>query len=136
MALLWTSMPWEGPLPWQKTAMDLVVHWMEATGSLANIPPDLADTLAREPHLTVLAGAGFELLGSYEFTAPHSWTIESLAGFAYSTSVLSRAALGKHVKDFEKDLRGRLLSIQPSGIFEESVKFRYDLAVSAAARAV
>lgn len=129
IALLWTSMPWEGSLPWQKTAMDLVVHWMEVTGSLANIPSDLAETLAREPHLTVLAGAGFELLGSYEFTAPHTWTIESLTGFAYSTSILSRSALGDRFHDFENDLRDRLLSMQPSGIFEESVSFKYDLAI-------
>jgi len=71
IALLWTSMPWQGAAPWQKAAMEVVVHWMEVTGSLQNIPLKLADTLTQEPHLTVLASAGLTVIGTYEFTAPH-----------------------------------------------------------------
>jgi hypothetical protein len=128
VALLWTSMPWQGPVPWQKAAMELVLHWMEVTGSLQNIPSNLADTLSEEPHLAVLARAGLTVIGSYEFTAPHTWTPETLAGFAHSTSILSRTALGAHVEAFECDLRDRLLGIQPDGNFEETVRFTYDLA--------
>ena len=129
IALLWTSMPWQGSVPWQKAAMDLVVHWMEVTGSRDNIPPDLADTLAQAPHLTVLAGAGLTVIGTYEFRASHTWALETLAGFAHSTSILSRSALGDHAEAFERDLRDRLLAVQPNGNFEESVTFTYDLAV-------
>jgi ubiquinone/menaquinone biosynthesis C-methylase UbiE len=128
VALLWTSMPWQGPAPWQKVAMELVVHWMEVTGSLQNIPSNLADTLTQQPHLTVLASAGLTVIGSYEFAAPHIWTPETLAGFAHSTSILSRTALGDHVEAFEHDLRDRLLGVQPGGNFEETVSFTYDLA--------
>ena len=77
----------------------------------------------------MLANAGLTLIGTYEFTAPHTWTLEALAGFAHSTSVLSRSALGSHVEASECDLRDRLLAIQPAGNFEESVSFTYDLAV-------
>ncbi len=129
LALLWTSMPWEGSAAWQKAAMELVVHWMDAAGSLRNIPADLADALAREPHLDVLAAAGFSTVGTYRFTAPRTWTPETLAGFAHSTSVLSRSALGERVEAFEQDLRDRLLAVQPDGVFHETVGFTYDLAV-------
>jgi len=129
IALLWTSMPWQGPAPWQKAAMDLVVHWMNVTGSRDNIPPDLAETLSQAPNLTVLASAGLTVIGTYEFTVPQIWTLEALAGFAHSTSVLSRSALGGHVQAFERDLQDRLLAAEPNGHFEESVSFRYDLAV-------
>ena len=129
IALLWTSMPWQGPAPWQKAAMDLIVHWMQVTGSRENIPADLAETLTQAPHLTVLAGAGLTVIGTYEFRVPHIWTVESVAGLAHSTSILSRSALGDHVEAFERDLRDRLLAVQPDGHFEESVSFTYDLAV-------
>jgi SAM-dependent methyltransferase len=129
IALLWTSMPWQGPAPWQKAALDLVVHWMQVTGSRDNIPPDLAETLVQAPNITVLASAGLTVIGTFEFTAPHIWTLETLAGFAHSTSILSRSALGDHVEAFERDLRDRLLAVQPNGNFEEPVSFTYDLAV-------
>jgi SAM-dependent methyltransferase len=129
LALLWTSMPWQGPAPWQKAAMDLVVHWMNVTGSRDNIPPDLAGTLSQAPNLTLLAGAGLTVIGTYEFTAPHIWTLEALAGFAHSTSILSRSALGDHIQAFERDLRDRLLAAEPNGHFEETVSFTYDLAI-------
>ena len=129
IALLWTSMPWQGPAPWQKAAMEWVVHWMQVTGSIENIPPDLAETLNEAPHPTVLASAGLTVIGTYEFMTPHIWTLETLAGFAHSTSVLSRSALGDHVEAFERDLRDRLLAAQPDANFEEAVSFTYDLAV-------
>lgn len=131
IALLWTTMPWQGSAPWQKAAMDLVVDWMQASGSLENIPSSLAETIAKTPHLAVLAEAGLDVIGTYEFTASHSWTLETLAGFAYSTSILSPSALGAHREAFEHDLRDRLLSVRPDGTFEETVSFTYDLAVKA-----
>ena len=129
IALLWTSMPWQGSASWQKAALELVAHWMQVTGSRENIPSNLAESLTQAPNLTVLADAGLSVMSTYEFRAPRSWTLETLAGFAHSTSILSRAALGNHVEAFERDLHNRLLSVQPDGNFEESVSFAYDLAV-------
>ena len=63
-----------GPAPWQKAALDLVVRWMQVTGSRENIPSNLAETLTQAPNLTVLASAGLTVVGTYEFTAPHIWT--------------------------------------------------------------
>jgi SAM-dependent methyltransferase len=129
IALLWTSMPWQGPAPWQKAASDVVAHWMQVSGSRDNIPPGLAETLTQAPNITVLANAGLTIVGTYEFRVPHIWTLEALAGFAHSTSVLSLSALGHHVEAFERDLRERLLALQPNGNFEEPVSFAYDLAL-------
>jgi hypothetical protein len=109
--------------------LELVVHWMQVTGSRDNIPSNLEETMIRAPNLTVLADAGLTVIGTYEFRVPHIWTVESVAGLAHSTSILSRSALGDHVEAFERDLRDRLLAVQPDGNFEESVSFTYDLAV-------
>lgn len=129
VALLWTSMPWEGDAPWQEAVLEWAKHWMQVTGSIDNIPASLEGELAETPNLAVLAGAGFTAIGTYEFAAPHTWTLESLVGFAHSTSILSRVAVGTHLDAFERDLRDRLLAVQPDGRFEEEVGFRYDLAV-------
>lgn len=129
IALLWTSMPWQGPAPWQEAALEWATHWMQATGSVDNIPAALEAALIEAPHLTVLADAGFDVIGTFEFLVPHTWTLESLVGFAHSTSILSRPVLGDHVDAFADDLRERLLAVQPGGVFLESVRFSYDLAV-------
>ena len=118
-----------GPARWQKAASELVVHWMHVTGSHENIPSNLAETLTQAPNLTVLTDAGLTVIGTYEFTAPRLWTLETLAGFAHSTSILSLSALAHQVEAFECDLRDRLLAVQPDGNFKESVSFTYDLAV-------
>ena len=81
-----------------------------------------------EPHTTVLASAGFEIVGEFEFTTPHEWTVETLTGFMYATSFLSQPALGRHVPAFERDLRTRLLAVEPDGVFREQTTFSYMLA--------
>ena len=53
----------------------------------------------------MLTDAGFRSLGTRDYSVSHEWTAESLIGHAYSTSVLSRAALGDAAADFEADLR-------------------------------
>lgn len=128
IALLSTSMPWGGSVPWQQTALELLLHWTEVADSLANIPPDLEQAMTQAPNTTVLSDAGFALVGDYEFVLPYVWTLDTLTGFAFSTSILSRAALGDHVAAFERDLKDRLLAVQPDGKFEECVSFKYELA--------
>jgi hypothetical protein len=84
--------------------------------------------MTQAPNATVLADAGLEVVGIYEFQVPYVWSLETLAGFAYSTSILSRPALGEHVEAFECDLHDRLLAIHPDGRFEEPAWFKYELA--------
>ena len=50
------------------------------------------------------------------------------AGFALSTSVLSRAVLGGRAGDFAADLRRELHASQPDGRFRQTIDFACDLA--------
>jgi len=84
--------------------------------------------LAAAPHAAVLTEAGFAIIGEHDFPTPHAWTIERLNGFLYSTSVLSKIALGSHVPAFEQDLRDRLLQVAPDNVFHDSIGFHYTLA--------
>ncbi|HET9058841.1 MAG TPA: hypothetical protein VFN61_02885, partial [Acidimicrobiales bacterium] len=127
-ALLWTSMPWQGPAPWQTAAMETIRHWMDVTGSLRNIPADLEQSVRDDPHTAVLARAGFDVVGSHEIRVPRTWSAETLVGFAHSTSIFSRAALGEYAGRFEEDFAARLLALHPGNNFVEEVRFSYDLA--------
>ena len=76
-------------------------------------------------------GSGEPLIvGDFGFTTPSEWSVEQLTGFVYSTSVLSQPALGRDVEAFERDLRARLLDVEPDGIFREELSFSYTLARS------
>ena len=71
------------------------------------------------------------IVGDFDFPTPHEWTVEQLTGFMYSTSVFSQDALGSNVQAFERDLRARLLDVEPEGVFREEIDFSYTLASKA-----
>jgi SAM-dependent methyltransferase len=128
LALLWSSTPWTGPRDWQRVLGTVVLHWTHVAGAADRVPPGLDAVLAAEPNLAVLAAAGFTDLGRFECPTMHRWTVDTLAGLLYSTSILSRIALGDHAEPFERDLRERLLSVNPDGVFEEEISFACELA--------
>lgn len=128
LALLWSSTPVEGVAPWQLALSEIFVEWMGRAGVDDRIPPQLQEHLARHPHVEVLEDAGFVDIERDEFAMAHDWSVESLIGFLYSTSVLSRIALGAQAPAFERDVEERLLAIEPSGIFRDEASFAVDLA--------
>jgi len=126
LALLWSNTPWTGCHQWQATLKDAVHRWTRKVTE--RVPANLDQHLAEDPHTDVLASAGFTIVGEFDFATPHEWTVEQLTGFMYSTSFLSQDALGPNVLTFERDLRARLLDVEPEGIFREEIDFSYTLA--------
>jgi hypothetical protein len=82
----------------------------------------------RDSHEQVLRRSRLHYSGRFEFTVPQTWTLESLAGFVYSTSFLGREVLGEMLPAFEQDLAQRLLACQPDGSFELQARYAYELA--------
>ena len=128
LALLWSGVPWLGTAEWHGVFADVIWRWTRATGAADRIPPALEETLSEASNTSVLASAGFTIVGRFDFWVAHEWSVESLAGFMYSTSFLSREALGPQRQAFEDDLRERLLAVEPRGIFCEDISFSYELA--------
>jgi ubiquinone/menaquinone biosynthesis C-methylase UbiE len=128
LALLWCNSPWDGSLMWQRVMADTLDRWTRKAAATERVPANLNERLAEEPHTNVLASAGFTVVGAFEFEIPYEWSVEKLTGFMYSTSVLSQPALGRNVEAFEKDLRERLLAVEPEGVFREDISFSYTLA--------
>lgn len=51
------------------------------------------------------------------------WSIDQIIGYLFSTSYASKAVLGEKAKDFECDMRERLVRLQPDGYFEKIVQY-------------
>ena len=90
LALLWTSNVLEGSSQWQSTLDGCVRDWVERLDTADRVPATWASDIERLPHSTVLTHAGFEIVGRYEFTSSHDWSLAGLIGLLYSTSYFPR----------------------------------------------
>jgi len=116
LALLWGGSPWDGgDAPWQQAMTATQHRWMTWTGSASRVPARHDQQRELHPDPPILEAAGFQLACRYEFPVDHDWTADSLVGFYFSTSVLSREALGGAAGDFEADLRRELLACERFG---------------------
>jgi ubiquinone/menaquinone biosynthesis C-methylase UbiE len=128
LALAWGGTPWEGKAPWQKAMSATLEQWMTRVEAHGRIPPEYGRVRREHPDLAILHESGFRLVGYYQFPAACEWTPEALTGFVFSTSVLSREALGGLAPDFEEDLRRVLHACEPTGRLPQITGFAYDLA--------
>jgi ubiquinone/menaquinone biosynthesis C-methylase UbiE len=129
LALLYSGEnPWLGEAPWQRAMAEVVNHWMTRSGGHDRIPQGYEQDRRERPDRTVLAEAGFEVLGEHQFPTDHAWTIETITGLLFSTAVLSRAALGDQAKDLAADLRRELRDFETAGGLPETIGFVYELA--------
>ncbi len=120
VAALGGGNPWQDRRePWQHRFKEVWDRWVPAGVAAAH-------PTARQPVLTsgqIFAGAGFEDVTEDAFSVLHVWTVESLLGHAYSTSVLSREALGEQAGAFAADLRRTLLACDPRNAYPARVRF-------------
>jgi SAM-dependent methyltransferase len=129
LALLWGATPWQGEgVPWLDALAATMHTWQVRAGATERLPRNWDEPLQQRPNPVVLADAGFEVVGKYEFTVTHEWTAGGVIGFLYSTSILSRHALGDLAEPFAEDVR----AVLPAGRFSQQIEYSYDLARRAA----
>lgn len=128
LALLWGRGPEAGPASWQQALSDLSERWRHHAGIMDRVPAGYQAAREERPDLVILREAGFEIAGRCEFGFSHEWTADEIAGHAFSTSVLSEAALGDLAPAFTADLRRALLAAEPSGRFRQDSTFALELA--------
>jgi hypothetical protein len=132
IALLWSDMPTSGDHPWQRVMRAGFERWLDALDARDRVPAAWELAMARDPHEQVLRRAGLTYEGKFEFSVAHQWSVESLIGFVYSTSLLNRGVLGDKADTFEREVGEQLLDCCPDGIFEQQLSFAYELARKAA----
>jgi ubiquinone/menaquinone biosynthesis C-methylase UbiE len=129
LALAWGGSPWDGSAPWQLAMTELMQRWRAraeaASGEAHRVPPTYEQTRAETSDAAILAAAGFELIGRWEFRVVHDWTPDEVLGHCASTSVLSARALGDLAPGFEADLRREFAA---TGRLRQDVSFAYELA--------
>lgn len=128
LALVWGESPWAGEEPWQRTLAATMKRWRARAGGEGRVPAGYDEYRRERPDLAILEQAGFDVIGAHQFLAGHDWTPRTLAGFLFSTSVLSRPALGDLAPAFEEDLRREMLGCVPAGRWRQVVSFGYQLA--------
>ncbi len=128
IALLWSRAPFLGDEGWQHVLSAVMEGWRTRLGVQGRAPAGWDRARRERPDTTVLADAGFELLGSYRFPTEHEWTVDELVGFVYSTAVLPRSVFADRADEFEAELRRELGSHATHGKLPETIDFAYELA--------
>ena len=100
----------------------------DALETRGRVPAGWEQAMRSDPHADVLRRAGLCYEGKLEFEVVQRWTVESLIGFAYSTSLLNRSAVGDRAGEFERDLRKQLSPFGPDGGFDQRLSFAYEFA--------
>jgi SAM-dependent methyltransferase len=134
LALVWgggpteSGGPTEGSAPWQQAMSATMRRWRPRVRGGDRVPSAYEQDRRDRSDREILRDAGFEVLGKWEFPAAREWSFEALVGFLYSTSVLSRAALGDYAPALEEDLRRELGAHEPGVLFRQETAFAYELA--------
>ena len=129
LALCWSSGTQAGASDWQVAFGALLRRWQTALGGGGRVPADWDQARRHRPDASVLAEAGFELIGRAEFLVEHRWTPPELAGFARTLSILPAAALAEQAGAFDDSLTAELGPYAHDGYLTETVSFAYELAV-------
>lgn len=132
LALVWGGGPFYGDAPWQQELRTLMRRWQrraeEHHGAGPAVPAGYEQARAARPDREVLREAGFEPLGSWQFLTEYYWTLDALCGNLFSTSGLTRNALGGLAPELERDVRAQLSAYASDGRIKQVLDYRYDLA--------
>jgi SAM-dependent methyltransferase len=107
--------------PWQRVVMDVVRHWTSSG------PEPRRPGVGPDHDERVLRDSGFVDVASYPFAETHDWTIGSIVGYLYSTSLCSRRVLGRNADSFEAALGAALLAHDPVGVYRENIQWGFTL---------
>ena len=132
LALVWGGSPFLGDAPWQRALHGLMERWqrraLALTGGSARVPDGWEQARAARPDQDVLADAGFEPAGRFEFPTERDWTPEELCGFLLATAGLTRLALGSLKPEFERELLAEMGAFASDGRLRQAENFAYELA--------
>ena len=130
LAVMWSDVPWRGDEPWQRAMEAVVLDWTTKAEATDRVPAGWEAAMASDSHEQVLRRAGFDHLGTFGWMVERTWTVETLIGFVYSTSILNRHVLGDRSAQFELEFAERVLPFAAKGKFHESASYAYELARS------
>jgi SAM-dependent methyltransferase len=116
-----------GREPWQRTVIDVVRRWTSRPSNAGPGGERKQTEFGPAQCERVFLEAGFVEVASHAFVEPHDWTVETILGYLYSTSVCSKSVLGTDLEPFEADLKSALLAHGTGGTYQENAQWGYTM---------
>jgi len=119
LAVLGGTSLWTGTAAWQPIVIRVLRRWLGDQRRAGS------GTFARpaERHEAVLEAQRYAPLRQTTVTSTHTWTLDAVVGYLYSTSFAARPLLGERTAAFEEDLRAELLRFDPGGTYQEDITY-------------
>lgn len=113
---------WASEVPWEQAVVAVIRRWLgpERRAGQGTFRPE-----DHPRHEEMIARSTFVDVQVGEISAHHTWDVDSLIGYLYSTSFCSPTLLGANRQAFEDDLRRTLAEIDASGRFEQRLVAEY-----------
>ncbi|MDF0668794.1 MAG: class I SAM-dependent methyltransferase [Nitrospira sp.] len=125
LAVVGSNSLWTGKEAWQAAAIEILDDFIAPPPSPGKEVEPAAASVPKMTHREILVEAGYDV-SEHEFAVPHIWSLNSFWGYLLSTS--KRSAILAAGPTLENALRRRLLGIDSSGMYEETMMFYYLLA--------
>lgn len=122
MVILAGGSIWNGESHWQQKVVQLIKKWLGENRRAGS-----GTYQVEKRHEDYIKATSFQLMEKGEYVYEHTWDIEGVLGYLYSTSFCSPQLLGENKEDFEKEIRTSLLGVNPNGTFTEKVEITYFL---------
>lgn len=111
------SSVWDETAPWHSIAVRCLRKHLGGSRRAGS-----GSYAVTKKHGDYLEPAGFRL-ESHDYPTEHTWTVDEIVGYLYSTSFAGRHVLGDKQEPFERELREALAESEPSGVHHEHLDF-------------
>jgi ubiquinone/menaquinone biosynthesis C-methylase UbiE len=119
VAVIFDSGPTNGELlPWKKIIQQTVKKWL---GEERRAGTEGTYSHPQKRFEAYLKESEFSKYEEASYAVERSWSLDEIIGYLYSTSFASLPVLGDKKERFEADLIKRLLKLEPSGRYHETV---------------
>lgn len=123
MAIFAGGSIWTGKQEWQKATLKIIKKWLGEKRKAGS----RSYSASNKSFEALIHESEFRLVEKGKVSFLHTWRVESLIGYLYSTSYCKQDLLGGNKDAFEADLKEVLLKSSPEGLFYEEVEIDYFL---------
>lgn len=110
---------WDGTEDWQEALTATIKSYLGDTRRTGGWPCHITHEFFQETLLRNRWTVEFVR----DYPVEHTWDLDSIVGFLWSTSFAARPLFGDRVDDFERDVREALMTARPDGRFPETNLF-------------
>lgn len=115
---------WTGQEKWQQAVRKIVQKYLGEERRAGDKPFKQSD----EPWEDIIFRSSFKCIKTQQVLITRGWNIKNITGWLFSSSFARPDYFGDQLPAFKRDIRDALLSLNPSGVFQENAVFSIILA--------